>query len=403
MTYRRSRWLALVVIFVVICWGTPFVLSAPRLSVTAGKTALRNLPVRLTLPESLRSGPLRLRDAKSGKHVPSQRDGDRLVWILAALEPGRTREFVLEKEEPPKSAREDTVQLQRIGADLNILVGGKPLMRYVTKGAGRPYCWPVHGPSGQPVTRGYPMKKGVPGEKEDHLHHRSFWFGYDKVNGHDFWRYGKATMVHKEFLSTVSGPVFGEFTARVDWLSEAGKKVCEDVRRLRVWNVSGARLMDCDVEMRASEGAVQLGDSEEGMFAFRVAGSMKVESGGTLLNANGDRNNDTWGKRAPWCDYSGPVGGEVVGIAVFDDPGNLRHPTYWHVRPYGLFCANRFGVNDFTDEGDGSYHIDEGKSLIQRFRVYIHDGNAEEAHVADHYAAFAEPPKVVLRRDSSNG
>jgi len=60
-------------------------------------------------------------------------------------------------------------------------------------------------------------------------------------------------------------------------------------------------------------------------------------------------------------------------------------------------------VNDFTDEGDGSYHIDEGKSLIQRFRVYIHDGNAEEAHVADHYAAFAEPPKVVLRRDSSNG
>ena len=55
-----------------------------------------------------------------------------------------------------------------------------------------------------------------------------------------------------------------------------------------------------------------------------------------------------WGKRADWVDYYGNVAGEIVGIAIFDHPKNLRHPTYWHARSYGLLAANPFGLREFT-------------------------------------------------------
>ena len=62
--------------------------------------------------------------------------------------------------------------------------------------------------------------------------------------------------------------------------------------------------MDCQIHLTASQGPVRFGDNKEGVFGFRVAGTMKVDQsrnedksrpeGGTLFNSNGDRNADTW-------------------------------------------------------------------------------------------------------------
>ncbi len=41
---------------------------------------------------------------------------------------------------------------------------------------------------------------------------------------------------------------------------------------------------------------------------------------------------DIWGKRASWVDYAGDLKGEKLGIAILDNPGNPKHPTYWHSR-----------------------------------------------------------------------
>jgi hypothetical protein len=37
---------------------------------------------------------------------------------------------------------------------------------------------------------------------------------------------------------------------------------------------------------------------------------------------------------------------------MFDHPQNPRHPTWWHVRDYGLFAANPFGKHDFEKLSD---------------------------------------------------
>ena len=92
-----------------------------------------------------------------------------------------------------------------------------------------------------------------------------------------------------------------------------------------------------------------------------------------------------------WVDYTGPVDGQTVGIAIFSHPENFRHPTRWHVRTYGLFCANPFGSRDFPETGDheqGAYTIKAGESLTLRYCVYFHPQATASADIPAAYQAY---------------
>ena len=104
---------------------------------------------------------------------------------------------------------------------------------------------------------------------------------------------------------------------------------------------------------------------------------------GSIVTSEGLKNAEAWGKPARWIDYSGPIEGRRVGIAIFDHPTNLRHPTHWHARDYGLFAANPFGLHDFTGApaGAGDFTIPEGDSLALRYRFVFHEGDAEAAGI----------------------
>ena len=181
--------------------------------------------------------------------------------------------------------------------------------------------------------------------------------------------------------------------------------------------------MDYDVELHAPEGKpVVLGDIKDGGLYVRVAGTMKAaqhfKAGGAkldgeILNSRGDRNADCWGKRAEWVDFSGPdPSGKLVGIAMFDHPDNLRFPTHWHARTYGLLAANRFGTDHFDprfakprtvscrphgtecpacNSRGGDYTIPGGERLTLRHRFYFHHGHADGAQVERHYREYAGP------------
>ncbi len=61
------------------------------------------------------------------------------------------------------------------GITLNI--DGELFTRYLTQSGPRSVLWPVIGPTGEPMTRAYPVGKGDEPEAEDHVHHRSLWIG----------------------------------------------------------------------------------------------------------------------------------------------------------------------------------------------------------------------------------
>jgi len=91
------------------------------------------------------------------------------------------------------------------------------------------------------------------------------------------------------------------------------------------------------------------------------------------------------------------VDGKIVGIAIFDHPENPRHPTWWHVRDYGLFAANPFGQHDFEkldDRAAGDLKIPAGESVTFRYRFYLHEGDEQQARVAVKYQEYAKEKTV---------
>jgi predicted alpha/beta hydrolase len=112
-----------------------------------------------------------------------------------------------------------------------------------------------------------------------------------------------------------------------------------------------------------------------------------------MVNSEGGKGeSNVWGKRASWVDYAGQLEGEKLGIAIFDNPANPKHPTYWHSRSYGLFAANIFGEHDYYNDKtrNGSVTVEPGNSLRFRYRVVIHPGDYASEDIAGMYKKYAE-------------
>ncbi len=240
--------------------------------------------------------------------------------------------------------------------------------------------------------------KTTPDEEHDHKHHRSFWFAHGDLNGIDFWseqnNFGKT--VHQAFTEIKSGQDAGVISSRNDWITPDGKVICTDERSLKIYHPSrpSERVFDFQITLHATNGPLTFGDTKEGTMALRLAETMRLKGKvghGHIVNSEGVRDGETWGKRAAWCDYYGPVDGKTVGAAIFDNPQNPRHPTWWHVRDYGLFAANPFGQHDFeklADKTAGNLVVPDGKSITFRYRFYLHEGDEQQAKVAEKYQEY---------------
>ncbi|HWH67976.1 MAG TPA: PmoA family protein, partial [Candidatus Sulfotelmatobacter sp.] len=250
---------------------------------------------------------------------------------------------------PAATSPQSGVHITPLTDRLRVDVNGQLFTEYFFKDVPRPYCYPLIGPGDLALTRNWPMKS-IPNEEHDHPHHRSLWFTHGSVNGHDFWSEQKdfGKIVHMGFTEIRSGKNLGLIQSTNCWTAAEGTMVCTDTRCLKVYAParSGEQLLDFDVTIFASNGDLTFGDTKEGSMAVRLAETMRLKGKvghGHIVNSAGVRDDQTWGKRADWCDYYGPVEGQTVGIAIFDHPQNPRHPTWWHVRDYGLFAANPFG------------------------------------------------------------
>ncbi|KPK77153.1 MAG: hypothetical protein AMJ79_04255 [Phycisphaerae bacterium SM23_30] len=291
--------------------------------------------------------------------------------------------------------KERKVAVIELTDKVRVEIDGKLFTEYYFKKVPRPYFYPVIGPTGEALNRHWPMKEGED-EEHDHPHHRSLWFTHGDVNGHDFWaeERGSGKIVHDKFLQVGSRDDAGVIQSQNRWVAEDGEVICTDTRTHTFYYRPEGLMMDFDVTICASHGAIKLGDTKEGSMAIRLAPTMRLKGKvgqGHIINSQGDRDGDTWGKRAAWCDYYGPVKGEVVGVAIFDHPENPRHPTWWHVRDYGLFAANPFGVHDFENKPrrTGDITLAAGDSLTFRYRLYFHKGDYRQGQVARQYRIYA--------------
>jgi len=299
--------------------------------------------------------------------------------------------------QPPRESA-DQVTITELDDRCRVLVGGELFTEYVYRAHEKPILYPILGPHGIGMTRNYPMQGDVPGEAHDHPHHKSMWYAHRPINGVDFWSThptaGKC--VHDKLLKVTSGTGCGVIRAANNWVASDGKIIFTDTRTLTFQVIDGARSIDWEITIRASNGDLTFGDSKEGTMAIRTHPNLRLQNdpnrgvttaNGQTVNSEGVRGPAVWGKRADWIDYWGRIDGKTVGIAIFDHPSNPRHPTHWMARAYGYIGANPFGLNAFEGKprGTGDMRIPAGTSVTFRYRFTFHEGDAEQAKIALRY------------------
>lgn len=285
----------------------------------------------------------------------------------------------------------------RIAVEIN----GKPFTDFYVAGADvtKPYLHPLRTASGVYVTRMWPMEKVAEEAsiaKPDHQHQRGVWFAHDSVIVHgaklDFWNNeasyttpDRGKIVLDKLGHVTGGKNKGSIAATFNWTDLAGRKVLTESRVMTFYADPKLRIVDFDFTLTPVE-TVTFGDGKDGVFGIRMRPVLQ-EAGGTghIVTADGlEGEKQVWGKPSNWCDYWGEVNGEKVGIAILDHPENPRHPVRWHVRGYGLFAANPFGLSVFTNDKsqDGAMTVQPGQTLRFRYRVIVHSGDVKTAGIA---------------------
>jgi hypothetical protein len=291
------------------------------------------------------------------------------------------------------------VAVTKVNGHIHIEVGGKPFTDfYYGPDTPKPYLHPLRSASGKIVTRSFPMEN-IPGESTTDQHHRGLWLGYKDVNGYDFWQNefsyqnknaGKVVIATMERLK--SGKESGRFGGSFTWLSPEGKPILEETRTMIFRGEAKMRMVDFDLTLKALVDTI-FGDSKDGAFSVRLAEPLTEKNSGRITNSEGGHKMaGTWGKTASWVDYSGELGGEKLGVAMFEHPESFHHSSRWHVRDYGLLAVNPFGSNGFDKEAPvARYVLPAGKSVRMRYRILIH-GAMDAAEIEKLYRQFAQEP-----------
>ena len=247
-----------------------------------------------------------------------------------------------------------------------------------------PYLFPLTGPvSGLTLTE----ETALP-----YPHHRSLFFGCDRVNGANFWQEGLET---GQVLS--GGPkLLSETKERViisdacDWQKPGGPILIQDARRITITAPSqNLCCIDWLMTLTAVE-PISVPKTNHSLFAMRAAQDITPLRGGHLTNAEGKSGElGTAGVKSAWCTFYGARAGlpkVVEGICMFDHPKNPWAPTPWFTRDYGFASPTPL---DFTHT---PWTIPAGQSVKFHYAVALYAGDPASANLAEQYHDWASKP-----------
>ena len=249
------------------------------------------------------------------------------------------------------------------------------------------YFYPLAGPA-----TGLPMTDET---CEPYPHHRSVFFGCDRVNGANYWQEGndrgqivsrgpKLGPLKEQKDSNTTGEVV--ITDVCDWRVPGQSPVIEDQRRYTITAPSrDLRLLDADITVTAKVD-IHISRTNHSLFGIRAARELAPIGGGLLINSNGQIGEKaTLGLPAKWCGYQGQRLGIVESIVVMDHPGNPWAPDCpWFTRDYGNISPTPFL---WIDEKKG-WDLPVGKSIRLRYRVVVAKGGIEKAAMNRLWDAF---------------
>ncbi len=251
-----------------------------------------------------------------------------------------------------------------------------------------PYFWPVNGPtSGKSVT----TQTSWP-----YPHHHSLFFGCDQVNGGNYWQDSneRGQIVSQGPKIVVSEGPSVTIADECLWRQPGKDPIIRDRRTIVISAPrDDLRLIDFEITLDPLVD-IRIGRTNHSLFSARMVPELSVDSGGTLINAQGDlAEKGTFGVASPWCDYSGTREEITEGLAIFQNPTNRWYPSKWFTRNYGFFSPTPM----YWPEGKYT-EIAKGRPLTLRYRVVVHDGDVKEAGIAKLFAEYEAAAKESANR-----
>jgi len=263
----------------------------------------------------------------------------------------------------------------------------------------KPYFHPLYlPPLSEPVTCFRPW---------DHIWHTGLWFAWKYLNSINFWEEGP--QIQEALGSTIAiatSPVATVGTAavwsqRLEWVTDAGERLLTEERHLKFWRdiPGGAWAIDWTSEFTAVE-QVELNRTDPTQPNTPWGGY-----GGLFMRLS----RAFWGKEffldsagrtdraqihsqtARWVDQSGRPDGSYdswqqwAGIAIFDHPQNLRHPTPWYTLPWLVGPAPLYHE---------PFSLAPGERLSLRYRVLAHLGQGTAERIEAAYRAWLAEPQA---------
>jgi len=245
------------------------------------------------------------------------------------------------------------------------------------------YIHPLFDLRGNAITDDFP---------KDHLHHRglSWTWAHVGVAGevHDLWACEGIRQVFEKWIAQESGPVCATIGVKNAWWT-AQRKVMDEWVWIRAFPANEyGRAIDVLLTLKALEPIQLSGRKEKGYSGFGVRYGPRQTT--IITTPQGTEAADSDLKPLPWADESGNFAGSTLlsGAAIFQHSSNPRHPAGWCLRHYGFIGVSWPGVEII--------HLEPGKVLTLRFRVWVHDGDAKEGKVQEAYNLFAKPPFLSL-------
>lgn len=266
--------------------------------------------------------------------------------------------------------------------DEDVTVAG--LWSYAWAARRRPFLHPVRTPAGHVLTIDAP---------DDHPWHHGLWFAIKYVDEDNFWEemepYGVVRHTGRPDVETGDDGTV-RLTGDLRWIRPDRETVAIEEHRslthVPIDDVSYAIDLDTtlvpttDVRLDRTPFTTWGG---YGGFTFRGRPDL-VDT--RLLLADGSEHGRLEGTPSDWLDISGtlePDGAAApVGIAVYDHPGNRRHPVPF----YASTRHETYGDGGWSNFANAAFLWDEpmdvaaGEEVRFRHRAVVHDGHlsAEE-------------------------
>jgi len=372
------------------------------------KTLVVNVPDRsMDVPVELRpegrtlSGPVLGGTPEAGGEKIVLQDCPSLFFSQSAEEVVRTYCFVLGQNVrsgrfalAAEPSAQERFSLTEADDGLSLSERGRPVFVYRHKEQLAPgvpekyrratYIHPLFDLRGKVITDDFP---------KDHVHHRglSWTWAHVGVAGevYDLWACEGVRQVFENWIARETGPVCATIGVKNAWWT-AQRKIMDEWVWIRAFPANEyGRAIDVLLTLKALEPIELSGRKEKGYSGFGLRYGPRQTT--IITTPQGIEAVDSDLKPLPWADETGNFGGSALlsGAAIFQHSGNPRCPAGWCLRHYGFIGVSWPGVEVI--------HLEPGKALTLRFRVWVHDGDAKGGKVQEAYDLFAKPPSLSIR------